>query len=148
MTAEEKKLDENILKTRYLRISKIMLLLAIFYTIWITIIVISVYFLGIYKLALLTMDQWIISGIGLIGVFVILDLLFILHHYIVKKRRIESEKPKPLMFKGKKLHIYTLPMNSKGGIFSKTYIQIDENNILNLRFQMIQPNDLWGRKEV
>lgn len=148
MSAEEKKLDENILKTRYLRVSKIMLILAIFYTIWITIIVISVYFLGIYKLAFLTMDQWIISGIGLIGVFVGLDLIFILHHFLVKKKRIESKRPKPLMLKGKKLHIFTLPMNSKGGIFSKTYIEIDENNILNLRFQMIQPNDLWNRKEV
>jgi len=148
MSVEEFNLREDILKTKYLRLSKILLILAMFYFIWIIIIIISVYFLGIYRLAFLTMDQWIISGIGLIGMFFVLNVIFILHHYLVKRKRIESQKPKSLMFKGKKLHIFTFPINSKGGIFSKTYIQIDDNNIINFRFQMIQPNDLWDRKEV
>ena len=142
MSAKEKKLREDVLKTRYLRVSKILLILAIFYSLWIVIVVLGVYFFGLYKIALLTMDQWIISGIGIIGLFVGLDLLFFIHHFIVKKRRIESEKPGPKDFKGKKLHTYTIPIDSKGGIFSKTYIKLDENNILNLRYQMIPPNEM------
>ena len=147
MPAAEKNLDEDILKVRYLRISKIMIILAVIYSLWITFLIVGVYFLGIYKLAFLTMDQWIISGIILLGVFVGLNVIFILHHYMVKRKRIESEKPKPLSFKGKKLHIYTLPTNSKGGIYSKTFVKIDGDNILNFRIQMISPYELWGKKE-
>ncbi|EMR74767.1 hypothetical protein MBGDF03_01214 [Thermoplasmatales archaeon SCGC AB-540-F20] len=147
MPAVEKNLDEDILKVRYLRASKIMIILAVIYSLWITFLIMGVYFLGIYKLALLTMDQWIISGIILLGVFVGLNVIFILHHYMVKRKRIESEKPKPLSFKGKKLHIYTLPTNSKGGIYSKTFVKIDGDNILNFRIQMISPYELWGKKE-
>ena len=147
MPAAERNLDEDILKVRYLRASKIMIILAVIYSLWITFLIMGVYFLGIYKLALLTMDQWIISGIILLGVFVGLNVIFILHHYMVKRKRIESEKPKPLSFKGKKLHIYTLPTNSKGGIYSKTFVKIDGDNILNFRIQMISPYELWGKKE-
>lgn len=147
MSAVEKNTDEDILKVRYLKTSKIILILAVIYALWITILIISVYFLGIYKLAFLTMDQWIISSIILLGVFVGLDVIFILHHYMIKRKRIESEKPKPLYYKGKKLHLYTLPADSKGGIFSKTYVKIDGDNILNLRFQMIPPYEMRGKKE-
>ena len=148
MPAKEKNLDENVLKVRYLRISKIMIILAVIYSLWIIFIMVSVYFLGFgNKWALLTMDQWIISGIILLGLFVGLNVIFILHHSLVKRKRIESEKPKPLSFKGKKLHIYTLPANSKGGIYSKTFVKIDGDSILNLRYQMISPYELWGKKE-
>ena len=148
MPAKEKNLDENVLKVRYLRISKIMIILAVIYSLWIIFIMVSVYFLGFgNKWALLTMDQWIISGIILLGFFVGLNVIFILHHSLVKRKRIESEKPKPLSFKGKKLHIYTLPANSKGGIYSKTFVKIDGDSILNLRYQMISPYELWGKKE-
>ena len=147
MSAVEKNTDEDILKIRYLKTSKIILILAVIYALWITILIISVYFLGIYKLAFLTMDQWIISSIILLGVFVGLDIIFILHHYMVKRKRIESEKPKPIYYKGKKLHLYTLPADSKGGIFSKTYVKIDGDNILNLRFQMIPPYEMRGKKQ-
>ncbi len=147
MSAVEKNTDEDILKIRYLKTSKIILILAVIYALWITILIISVYFLGIYKLAFLTMDQWIISSIILLGVFVGLNVIFILHHYMVKRKRIESEKPKPPYYKGKKLHMYTLPADSKGGIFSKTYVKIDGDNILNLRFQMIPPYEMWGKKQ-
>ena len=64
----------------------------------------------------------------------------------IKKKKIEKEKSKPIFYKGKRIHTYTLPIGSKGGLFSKTYVRIDEKNILNLRFQMISPNDLWQKK--
>jgi hypothetical protein len=38
-------------------------------------------------------------------------------------------------------------MDAKGGIFSKTYIIIDEDRVLNIRYQMIPPNDLWGQQQ-
>ena len=125
-----------------------MLILAVIYSILIVFFILRVYFLGFgNKWALLTMDQWIISNIILLGIFFGLNIIFILHHYMVKKKRIEGKKPKPLKFKGKKLHTYTLPTDSKGGIYSKTFVKIDENNILNFRIQMVPPYLLWGKKE-
>ena len=148
MPAVEKNMDEDILKIRYLKISKIILILAVIYSLWITFLIMSVYFLGLgNKWALVTMDQWVISSVILLGVFIGLEIIFILHHYMVKRKRIESEKPKPPYYKGKKLHIYTLPADSTGGIYSKTYVKIDGDNILNLRFQMIPPYEMWGKKQ-
>ena len=135
--------DEEFLKNYYLKLSKIILLLVIIYSIWIGIIIIGVYFIGSgNKWAFLTMDQWIISSVVLFSIFVVLEILFFVHYFVVKKKRIESEKPKTLFFKGKNLHIFTLPTGSNGGIYSKTYINIDNENILNLRYQILPPNEI------
>lgn len=148
MPTADEDMDEDILKARYLNISKIVVVLAVIYSLWIVVLILGVYFLGFgNKWVFLTMDQWVISSIIIFAVFIGLEILFIFHHYLVKRKRIEGEKPKPLNFKGRKLHVFTVPKNAKGGIFSKTYIKIDEENILNLRFQMIPPNELWRKEE-
>jgi hypothetical protein len=95
----------------------------------------------------LTMNQWILTSIVLFCFFLILEIIFILNHFTTKKKQFEQDKPKPLLYKGKRLHKFTVPKGSKGGIFSKTFIKIDDQNILYLRYQMIQPNDIWGNKE-
>jgi hypothetical protein len=141
--------DEEYLKNKYLKLSKIFLIIVIFYTVWIAFIISSVYFLGMgNKWAYLTMDQWVISSIVLFSFFIILEILLFLNYLLVKRKRIEAEKPKPAEFKGRKLHSFTIPIDSKGGIYSKTFIQIDENNILNLRYQMISPSDLSGKVKI
>jgi hypothetical protein len=148
MSTVEVERDEDKLKVRYLKILKIIVLLAVIYFIWTVIHIMSVYFLGFYnKWATLTMDQWIISSIIFFSICIGLVLLFVLHHYIIKKRRIESEKPKPVFYKGKRLYTYTLPDRPKGGIFSKTFVKIDDGTTLVLRFQMIPPINLWGKTE-
>jgi len=48
------------------------------------------------------MDQWIISSVVLFSIFVVLEVLFFFHYFIVKRKRIENEKPKTLFYKGKK----------------------------------------------
>jgi len=139
--------DKDKLKNRYLKISKIIILLTIVYLVWTIFQVISVYFLGFgNKWAGLTMDEWVLSSILIFSIFIGLELIFLLHHQMVSKNSIEQAKPKQKFFKGKKLHIYTMPKHSKGGIFSKTYIKIDEDNILSIRYQMIPPKNLWGKK--
>jgi hypothetical protein len=52
-----------------------------------------------------------------------------------------------LYIQGKQVHNYTVPLDAKGGIFSKTFILIDEDSILNVRYQMIPSDDLWGNKQ-
>ena len=136
--------DDEQLKTFYLKLSLIILIIAVIYLIWTVINIISVYSFGFdYNWAGPSLDQWILSSIALFSICIVLVLLFILHQHMTKLKRIEREKPKPLLFKGKRLYIFTQPKGSKGGIFSKTYIKIDENKVLSLRFQMIPPKDLW-----
>jgi hypothetical protein len=140
--------DEEKLKRRYRRTTKILLLLAIIYALWIAIFIIGTYFLGLGSTwAVLSMDIWILSSIVLFAVFIGLELLFLSHYTASKRKHTQKEKPQMLYLKGKRVHNYTLPFSAKGGIFSKTYIMIDEGSVLSLRYQMIPPNDLWGKKQ-
>jgi len=147
MSTVETTRDEDKLKVRYLKLLKIILLMAVIYLIWTVFHIISVYFLGFgNKWAVFTMDQWVLSSIFLYSIFIGLVFVFVLHYFIVKKRRIECEKPKPVFFKGKRLFTYTQPKEIIGGIFSKTFMKIDEDTVLSLRYQMIPPQNLWGKK--
>jgi len=148
MPIEENRADVNKLEKKYLKIAIVFFLLGMIYLLWtITVIVTVVFFDFEFDWAGLTIDQWIISSIIIFSIFLVIEIIFLLHHSSTKKKQIESEKPKPLLYKGKRLHKYTVPTGSKGGIFSKTFVKIDDQNILYLRYQMIPPNDLWGKKE-
>jgi hypothetical protein len=139
---------EERLKQRYLKVSKIFLLLTIIYTVWVIITILGVYILGFnFKWAAFTIGQWILSAIVLISILIALELLFILHYWISKRRKAKPEpQGQPTYIQGKQVLNYTLPFGAKGGIFSKTYILIDENRVLHLRYQMIPPNDLWRKQ--
>ena len=53
------------------------------------------------------------------------------------------EKPKPEYIDGKIVVDITFPRGTDGGVYSKTYIEIDESSILRLKNLMIPPNELW-----
>lgn len=139
--------DEERMKWRYRRLAKLLVLLAVIYTLGVAILILGTYYLGWgYRPAGFFLEQWILSAIILISVFIFLEIL-VLFIYTSRKRKIkEAELPKPIFTKGKELLIYTIPLDAKGGIFSKTFIQIDTNRVLNLRYQMIPPTDLWEKK--
>lgn len=148
MATAEPPRDEEKLKRRYLKALKVFLLLAIIYTLWIAVLIIGIYFLKLgSKFAILTIDQWIYSAIALLSIIIVLDIIFLLRYVASRKKQITQEKPQHVFLHGKQVHSYTLPVGAKGGIFSKTYIMIDETRVLNLRYQMIQPNILWGKKQ-
>jgi hypothetical protein len=141
--------DEEKLKQRLLKASKFFLLFTMIYSLWIVLIIIGTYFLQLgNKWAALTVEQWILSAIALISVVIALEVILLLQYTLLRKKQLQPEKQKQHVFlQGKHVHSYTLPIDAKGGIFSKTYILIDENRVLNLRYQMIPPNDLWGQKQ-
>ena len=148
MSIEENRADVDKLKIKYFKITIIFFLLGVIFLLWTVIVITAVFFFDFeFGWAGLTIDQWIISSIVLFSTFLVLEIVFLLHYSSSKKKQIEREKPKPLLYKGKRLHRYTVPTGSKGGIFSKTFVKIDDHNILYLRYQMISPNDLWGKKE-
>jgi hypothetical protein len=60
----------------------------------------------------------------------------------VKNKRIELEKSKPEFIDGRRIFVYTFPEGVEGGIFSKTYIELDKHNVIRLRILMISPHEL------
>ena len=144
-TAPDQLTTTERLKNRYRQLSKIFFFIAIVYSIWIAVLIIGIYILNLgSKWAALTLDQWMYTAIGILTGMIILELLFILHYTITTRKK---EKPQPVVVQGKHVHSFTIPVGAKGGLFSKTYVLIDEDNILHLRYQMIPPNDLWGKQQ-
>ena len=133
---------EDKLAGRYSILTKLLLIISIILIIWIILVFEGVSSLG-YNWAGLSLENWIITLCVLFGFFIILELIFIYHYKTVKSKRVELEKPKPEFINGKKVYIYTCPEDKKGGIFSKTYIEIDEHSVLRLRSLMIPPEELW-----
>jgi hypothetical protein len=150
MTETQKKFDkiENKLRVRYSKLSKVFLIIAFLFTIWIVFAALGVFILEKGPdWALLTLDNWVYAWCVLIGFFIVLELFFYFHYVFVRNRRLEQEKPRSESYRGKRLYVYTHPRGVEGGIFSKTYIQIDGYSMLRLRTLMIPPGDLWSKKE-
>ncbi|MBN1859901.1 MAG: hypothetical protein JW840_00410 [Candidatus Thermoplasmatota archaeon] len=149
METKEPIWDEDKQKRRLLKTSKFFFLITMIYSLWIVLLVMSVYFLQLeYKWAGLTIEQWILSAIVLISLILALYVILLLQYIILKNKHLHPEKQKEHEYiQGKQVYHYTIPLDAKGGIFSKTFILIDEDNVLNLRYQMIPPNDLWGQQQ-
>ena len=141
--------DEEKLKYRYLKASKFLFLFTILYALWIALVIIGVYFLQLgIKWAVFTIEQWILSAIILISIVIALESVFLLHNALIRKKHLQLEQPKQQVYlQGKQVQSYTIPAGAKGGIFSKTFITIDETRVLNLRYQMIPPSILWKQKQ-
>jgi hypothetical protein len=149
MVATEPICDEDKLKQRVMKVSKFFFIITMIYSLWIALIIIGTYFLqfGI-RWATYTIEQWILSAIVLFSAVIALEMILLLQYILLKKRHLRPEKQnQPVLLQGKYVHSYTVPTAAKGGLFSKTLILIDENRVLNLRYQMIPPNDLWGQKQ-
>jgi hypothetical protein len=134
---------EAKLQDKYSLFSKLFIVIAI-----ILVVLVSVIFLGIivyehgYNWALLSLDGWIIGVSSLFVIFIILELGFYFHFFSVVNKRIELEKPKPEFINGRRIYVHTSPKGVEGGIFSKTYVEIDKHNVLRLRILMIPPHEL------
>jgi hypothetical protein len=100
-----------------------------------------------YNWAILGLEEWSMVAASIIGFFVLLELLLYLGFLKTKKIVTKTKKKRgPEFIDGKKVYTYTYPKGVEGGIYSKTYIDIDGRNILRLRSMMIPPGELWGGK--
>lgn len=132
----------------YSKWSKIFLVITVLFIIWVILIALRIYLFELdYNWALLSLNNWVYACCLLIGFFIILEVFFYLHYNIARDKRLIQEKPKPQFYRSKRLYHYTHPKGAEGGIYSKTYIKIDENSVLRLRALMVPPGALWGKKE-
>ena len=150
MEATEQSWNEQQQRQRMYTATKFFFLITVVYMLWIAIVIIGIYFLKLgNKWAVFSMEQWILSAIALICIAIGLEIVLLLRYALSrKKERIPRESKEHQEFiQGKAVHNYTIPLDAKGGIFSKTYILIDEDRVLNIRYQMIPPNELWGQHQ-
>ena len=135
---EEKKLGD-----KYSKLIKLFLQITIILIIIAAIIIIGILAFGAgYNWALISVDVWLIILNLIVVIFILLTIFFYFHLISIKKQINKLNKPKPEFLDGRRVYIYTFPSGMQGGIFSKTYIEIDKNSILRLRTLIIPPNDL------
>ena len=134
-------------KNRNKKTAKLLFILFLLFYAWIITLLLSIYQFNMgYRWAFLNLDQWITTAIILTAVFILIQLILLVQYQSLNIKSEELKKPRPVFIHGKKIVEYTVPKNSKGGFFSKTYIPIDECNTLQLRTQVIPPKDLWTKK--
>lgn len=144
------KLDnvEDKLRIRYSRLTKILIVFVMLFIIWVLIVTLGIAVLEMSpNWAFLTLDGWLYVWSVVIVVFIVLELVFYFHYKSVGKTSVEFEEAKPEFVHGKRLYVYSHPKGVEGGIYSKTYITIDENSVLRLRTLMIPPVELWIKKD-
>ncbi len=136
---------DDLLKKKYREYSKLVLLIGILYAVWMAIVVLGTYYIGGNSWAFLPLEAWLLSGLIVIGLCVIVEVVFIVSYDTAHKDRLEKQKPKPV--RGKKLYVYSTPEKTRGGIFSRTYIKIDKDHALAFKYQMIDADSLWPKKK-
>ncbi len=136
---------EEKLRKKYSFLSKIFVLLGVFLVIWVVIVFIGAWLLDYgYNWALFSVSDWVLIVLFIMVAFIIVELIVFLHYRSVKNKVVE--KPREEYISGRKVYVFTYPPGMEGGIFSKTYVEIDDKNILRLRTLMIPPEEVWGSK--
>lgn len=83
--------------------------------------------------ALLTFSNWIIVTIIFIGIFIVLDLIFLFHPVFKQFIPLEEGGGKPEFIDGKRVYEYRYPEGEKEGVFSKTYIPVDDKTLVRVK---------------
>jgi hypothetical protein len=139
---------EKIIKSKYSLLTKIIFLVGI-----IIVSVLIIVFLGVliwsydYDWALINIDNWLLIAIITISILIVIELVLYFKYTTIGEKKIKSQKPKPEFIDNKKVNIFTYPHGMEGGIFSKTYLDLDDHNILCIRALIIHPAELWTNKE-
>jgi len=150
MSKTSKKADgaDNKLVVKYQMLSKIFIIISILFIVWISFIALGIFILELEpNWAFLYLENWIISWCVLTLIFIILEVIFYVQFISKTNKRVEFKESESEFLHGKRLYVYTHPAGSEGGIFSKTYISIDENNVLNLRGVINSTKEAWTEKE-
>jgi hypothetical protein len=149
------------MRARYRRIAMVFLVIAIVFTVWTMVVVVSIFMLQVGGgWTILTPTEWVLANIVVVAVFLVLDALIYVRYRAktrsmeppaVKERRLwrgrKEKTPAPELIHGREVYTVTLPPGAQGGIFSKTFVPIDDNRVLQLRYQMIPPMSLWPSQQ-
>jgi len=133
-----------------LLLPKLFLVITVVLIMWI-VIVLSGPMFGVFEpdWAGLSPSLWLLMVSVFIGIFIVIDIiLYATPRFFVDQSIVEFgtvELPEIENRNGKQVHEFTFPVGVKGGVFSKTYVQIEQNKILRIRNLMIKKEDIWKK---
>ncbi len=135
-------------KNKYSLLTKIIFLIGMIVVLWTGILFLGILFWNYaYDWALISLDIWLLIDSIIISFLIIIELALYFKYTRIKEKTVVTKKTKPEFINGKKVHIFTYPKGMQGGIFSKTYVELDEQSILRLRALMVHPGELWKDNE-
>ena len=142
---KEKKRNKNITskKINYYHLTRLFFIISIILIFWFFIVVFGSSVGMGYNWALFDIEMWSYIVIVVLFLLIIIDIIILFP--LIKKKNGQDTSFQESMeesIDGKKIIVFTNPENAKGGIFSKTYITIDDTSVLRLRELMIPPEDL------
>jgi hypothetical protein len=145
MLKKKKKTDtneDNPLK-KFKIISRLFIFLSIILLLWVIIVAAGIITMDMDpNWAYFTLENWTLYSLIIILFFALIEILYYIYTYKYSDKIVEFLEVEPETLHGKKIFVYTNPKEAKGGVFSKTYIQIDGESILRIRYQMIPPEEL------
>ena len=147
-TNESKRKSSNISHSLVL-LPKLFLIITVVFIMWIVILLSGPLF-GVLEpdWAGLSSSLWMILISVLIGAFIVIDIILYATPLISKEKQMNVQM-EPVEFpeiekrNGKTVYEYTYPNGIKGGVFSKTYVVIDDRTVIRIRNKMIPKEKIW-----
>lgn len=140
---------EEKIKKKYVGITNLLFFIGVISIIGFLIIFSGIFFFHFeYNWAVFSFENWVLIISTILGILILLEILFYFRFSNIQLQMKKKSQPSPEFIDGKYIHVFTYPKGMEGGIFSKTYIEIDSENTLKLRTLIIPPNELWSKKEI
>lgn len=137
------------IRKKYSKITKLIFLIGIIMIVWFIVVILGIFFLGYdFNWAVISFENWVTIISIILVIFLLFEILFYFRFSNLEKQIKITSLTKPEFIDGKHVHVFTYPKGIEGGIFSKTYIEIDSENVLRLRILIASPNELWSKKEI
>ncbi len=137
-------LSENDTRYQFKRWTKILLIIYFVIILWVLVVAAGTYTLNLgYSWAALPFELWMYSLSAVIAFFIFLQIILVLRYKIIEKKQKESAAPKPEYYDGYKIVTYTCPKQADAGFFGRTYIRINDKQLLRLRTLIIPADELW-----
>ena len=147
-TTDSTQSSSNIFHSLIL-LPKLFLIITVIFIMWIVILISGPLF-GVLDpdWAGLSSSLWVLLISVLIGAFIVIDIILYATPMINKNETMFSpvqtvEFPEIEKRDGKTVYDYTYPGSTQGGVFSKTYVQVDDQTVIRIRNQMITKEQLW-----
>ena len=131
---------------------KLFLILAVVFSMWIVLVLSGQMFLDYGSTWTgLPLSFWLMLISILFAAFIAIDILIYANPKFLASFDMhldESSQTSPFEIKnGKRIYEFTIPKDVKGGLFSKTYIPIDEETVVRIRHQIVPDKKLWNKEE-
>ena len=129
---------------------KLFLIISVLLLMWIVILISGVSYLELDPdWAGISISIWLLVISVLFGAFIVIDILMYMSPTIFMKGEMQEfipTEPSSEYLDGMKVYEYTYPRLKKGGLFSKTYVKVDDSTLIRVRNQMIPAEVLWSNK--